>query len=319
MSIHTQKFASSWLHARPIKVNNLYLNDAEFRVAILQRLGIPLFHNSPQCPNCDMKLDQHGYHALTCKRSGEKVRRHNSIRDIIFNQARNSHLNPVSEKVNLIIGSKERPADVYIPDASNEDYWIDVAVTDPRQPTYFKHSLSKKNYAIDAYTKKKHEKYDHHVLKWNNDQINRKAKFIPMIADSFGAWSQNSIDVFDFILKRDPERNEVSYSIRKNFLFSKLSISIQRNNARSILNKQQQLKDFNISYRNDNFIFNNLVNHTPVKSIMKKSVMPKNQSSINIANNIRNFLVPINSLLKTRPKRNIISPVDSFIEKFIKL
>ena len=68
-----------------------------------------------------------------------------------------------------------------------------------------------------------------------------------MIADSFGAWSQNSIDVFDFILKRDPERNEVSYSIRKNFLFSKLSISIQRNNARSILNKQQQLKDFNIS------------------------------------------------------------------------
>jgi len=115
--------------------------------------------NSPQCPNCDMKLDQYGYHALTCKRSGEKVRRHNSIRDIIFNQARNSHLNPVSEKVNLIIGSKERPADVYIPDASNEDYWIDVAVTDPRQPAYFKHSLSKKNYAIDTYATKKHEKY----------------------------------------------------------------------------------------------------------------------------------------------------------------
>jgi len=160
--------------------------------------------------------------------------------------------------------------------------------------------------------------YDHHVLKWNNDQINRKAKFIPMIADSFGAWSQNSIDVFDFILKRDPERNEVSYSIRKNFLFSKLSISIQRNNARSILNKQQQLKDFNISYRNDNFNFNNLVN-TPIKSNIKKSVVPKNQSSINIANNIRNFLVPNNSLLKTRPKRSIINPVDSFIEKFIKL
>ena len=47
--------------------------------------------------------------------------------------------------------------------------------------------------------------------------------------------------------------------------------------------------------------------------------MPKNQSSINIANNIRNFLVPNNSLLKTRPKRSIINPVDSFIEKFIKL
>ncbi len=78
-----------------------------------------------------------------------------------------------------------------------------------------------------------------------------------MIADSFGAWSQDSIDVFDLILKRAPERNEISYSIRKLFLYSKLSISIQRNNARSILNKQQQIKDFNISYRNDNYEYNN--------------------------------------------------------------
>jgi hypothetical protein len=263
---YTQMFASSWLHARPIKVNNLYLNDAEFRVAILQRLGIPLFPISSDCPNCDKSLDPFGYHALTCKRSGEKVRRHNSIRDIIHNQARNSQLNPLIEKPHLIIGSKERPADIFIPDASNEDYWIDVAITDPRQPAYFKKSLSNKNAAIDAYAQKKHEKYDHHVLKWNNDQINRKAKFIPVIADSFGAWSKDSIDVFDLILKRAPERNEISYSIRKNFLYSKLSISIQRNNARSILNKQQQIKNFNIYYRNDNYEYNNL-NNSPSKIV----------------------------------------------------
>jgi hypothetical protein len=71
---------------------------------------------------------------------------------------------------------------------------------------------------IDAYAQKKHEKYDHHVRKWNSDQINRKAKFIPVIADSFGAWSQDSVDVFDLILKRAPERNEISYSIRKKIL-----------------------------------------------------------------------------------------------------
>lgn len=40
---YTQKFASSWLHARPIKAANLYLQDAEFRAAIFQRLGLPLF------------------------------------------------------------------------------------------------------------------------------------------------------------------------------------------------------------------------------------------------------------------------------------
>jgi hypothetical protein len=94
-----------------------------------------------------------------------------------------------------------------------------------------------------------------------------------VIADSFGAWSQDSVDVFDLILKRAPERNEISYSIRKLFLYSKLSISIQRNNARSILNKQQQIKDFNISYRNDNYEYNNL-NNSPglINNIRKKLV-----------------------------------------------
>ena len=87
---------------------------------------------------------------------------------------------------------------------------------------------------------------------------------IPIIADSFGAWSDNSIEVFDLILKRAPERNEISYPLRKNFFFAKLSISIQRNNARSILNKQQQTKEFNVSYKNDNFSFNNLVNYSPL-------------------------------------------------------
>ena len=302
---YTQKFASSWLQARPIKVNNLYLNDAEFRVAILQRLGIPLFPTLSKCPNCDKDLDQFGYHALTCKRSGEKVRRHNSVRDIIHNQARNSQLNPLIEKPHLIVGSKERPADIFIPDASNEDYWIDVAVTDPRQPAYFKNSLLNKNAAIDAYAQKKHEKYDHHVLKWNNDQINRKAKFIPVIADSFGAWSQDSIDVFDLILKRAPERNELSYFIRKNFLYSKLSISIQRNNARSILNKQQQLKDFNISYRNDNYTYNNIIN-TPPSGVQQKS----KGSLINLTSNIRRNLVQNNIISSHAPKNT--AQVDDF-------
>lgn len=300
-----------------MKVNNLYLNDAEFRTAIMQRLGIHVFHDSPNCPNCDKKLDQYGYHALTCKRSGEKVRRHNSVRDNIFNQARNSHLNPVLEKANLIIDSNERPADVCIPKpGTNEDIWIDVAVIDSRQPTYLKHSLSNKNYAIEAYTKKKHEKYDHHVQKWNNDQNNRKAIFTPVVADSFGAWSQDSMDVFDFILKRDPERNEVPYSIRRNLFFSKLSMSIQRSNARSILNKQQQLKEFNFSYRNDNYIFNNLIKNSPIKSNIKK-LAPKSDC-FNLAKKVRNILMKDPSSLKIIPRRNIINPNDSFIEQFIK-
>lgn len=100
------------------------------------------------------------------------------------------------------------------------------------------------------------------MKKWNESQDVKKARFVPVIADSFGNWSQGSVELFDIILKRDPERNELSYPIRKNFLFSKLSISIQRNNARSILTLFQSLDEPNFLYRNDNFAINNSAKST---------------------------------------------------------
>ena len=140
---------------------------------------------------------------------------------------------------------------------------------------------------------------------------------IPVVADSFGAWSKESTDVFDSILKRDPERNELSFSLRKNFLYSKLSMSIQRSNARSILNKQQQLKNFNFSHRNDNYTPKSSNRSSPTKCNLKKS---SNSNPINpnksliLANKVRNFLISNNPNAKIRSRRN---PYDSFIEKFI--
>lgn len=89
------------------------------------------------------------------------------------------------------------------------------------------------------------------------------------------------------------------------FLYSKLSISIQRNNARSILNKQQQLKDFNISYRNDNYTYNNIIN-TPPSGVQQKS----KGSLINLTSNIRRNLVQNNIISSHGPKNT--AQVDDF-------
>ena len=101
----------------------------------------------------------------------------------------------------------------------------------------------------------------------------------------------------------------MSYSIRKNILYSKLSISIQRNNARSILNKQQQLKDFNIPYRNDNYTYNNIINTSPL------SVQKSKGSLINLTSNIRRNLVQKNIISSHAPKN--MAQVDGFIENIM--
>lgn len=169
-----------------------------------------------------MPLDNYGYHALTCKKLGEKVRRHDAIKNIINSHAMNSRMNPVLEKPNLDIYnekekvSKKRPADIFLLNVSlNENFWIDVAVTDPRQPLFFDKSLANPNHAVDAYTQTKH---DNCLQNWNNENEGiRKARFVPVVADAFGNWSKGAVDLFDIILKRDPERSEISYPIRKNF------------------------------------------------------------------------------------------------------
>jgi hypothetical protein len=104
---------------------------------MLQRwLRMPLAEQDIECPCCDGVLDRFGDHALTCSCGGDRTRRHNLLRNMVYHAASAANLNPELEKPGLLPprplhgpayengsspaeqdsdSNARRPADVYIP------------------------------------------------------------------------------------------------------------------------------------------------------------------------------------------------------------
>ena len=74
----TEKGASNWLNALPLKEHDFYLNKQTFWDTILLRYGLPLPRLPMKCV-CDSHFDVE--HALTCKRGGFISIRHDEVRD----------------------------------------------------------------------------------------------------------------------------------------------------------------------------------------------------------------------------------------------
>ena len=64
---------------------------------------------------CAGGLVTHGDHQVGCGGNGDRIHRHDSIRDAVFSAAQSAALAPLKEAPSLIPGSSTRPADVYLP------------------------------------------------------------------------------------------------------------------------------------------------------------------------------------------------------------
>ena len=78
----SSRHAASWLSVIPSVGLNLHLEPDEFQTALKWWLGSDISLGSC-CPRCrDHQLDPLGHHAVTCKRGGDVVLCHNSLRDV---------------------------------------------------------------------------------------------------------------------------------------------------------------------------------------------------------------------------------------------
>ena len=67
------------------------------------------------CLVCRGACDAYGDHQVGCGGNGDRIHRHDSIRDAVFSAAQSAALAPLKEAPSLIPGSSTRPADVYLP------------------------------------------------------------------------------------------------------------------------------------------------------------------------------------------------------------
>ena len=78
VTLGKEKVSSIWLTALPIEEHGFHLHQGEFRDALCLQYGwtIP---NTPQFCICGNKFEAE--HALSCKRGGFMIQRHNELRD----------------------------------------------------------------------------------------------------------------------------------------------------------------------------------------------------------------------------------------------
>lgn len=124
------------LTAAPVAAQGTRLSSQEFRFFLIHRLGLrALFEVGQPCPCCHTLMDAEGYHALTCRTGGSLTRRHNAIRNIVYQACRKAAWNPALE-VSVTGGTRALvPADVYVPKdiLGTQALAIDITVVNPLQ------------------------------------------------------------------------------------------------------------------------------------------------------------------------------------------
>ena len=68
----------------PSTALGLHLQDQEFRCCLRYWLGVPLHSTSYCCPECHSTADPFGDHQVGCGGNGDRIARHNAIRDVLF-------------------------------------------------------------------------------------------------------------------------------------------------------------------------------------------------------------------------------------------
>ena len=115
----SSELACAWLRALPSPQLGLALLPAEFVVALHLWLGIPVFSEAdPALCSCHQLVDRFGDHLIGCSHGPLRIRRHNTLCDII-NYALLEDSADVRQEQGVSGESASRPGDVFHPDFHN--------------------------------------------------------------------------------------------------------------------------------------------------------------------------------------------------------
>ena len=223
--------AGDWLVVAPLAALGLHLRPAEFVLVVKYRLGLAVFDQAGPCPACLRPSDILGDHAMCCGTGGERIARHNHLRDAVFETAAAAGLGPVKEGRFLLPGCDRRPADVLVPNwAQGRDAALDVTVVTPLQQETMALAATTPGHALTfAYERK---------IRGAEEACRRQGiAFIPLAAESFGGWhgaGEREVRKLGAALARHTGQDE---SEAVHHLWGRLGVLLQRGNAAILGNR----------------------------------------------------------------------------------
>eukprot|EP01127_Copromyxa_protea_P014070 TRINITY_DN386_c0_g1_i8.p1 TRINITY_DN386_c0_g1~~TRINITY_DN386_c0_g1_i8.p1 ORF type:complete len:1404 (-),score=287.75 TRINITY_DN386_c0_g1_i8:242-4453(-) len=226
------RYGAVILNSVGIKAMGTTLTGHEFRTFIVHRLGLRvLFNEETTCPVCKShKLDADGFHAAMCKFGGSLQRRHDKIRNIIYEFCRSAMWNPILEKEVIARGERAIPGDIFIPSAGddNQGVAVDVTITHPQTERMVSRAAHTPLAAVMAAEAAKRAK---HGQLCENAGIT----FVPFAIDFYGGVGPEA----EAFIKRTAEaiaaRRGGNRGPATGGIYRKIFFELARQNARAVL------------------------------------------------------------------------------------
>ena len=211
----------------------------EFVCELKTRLLMDHYAQDNWCPACDCILDKKGRHAQLCASSGDRTRRHNSIRNRFCPFMEAAHLHPELEKPGLLMPSpdqpgadRRRPADVYVPSWQHgAPAAFDFAITSPARQDIVV-AAAESNAAARAYEQAKRL-----YLNTADDCQRQGINFIPMVGEPSGGWGPSAMWVFKTVSKAIANTCGVDAMTVQREHRQALGILLRQANARAIFRR----------------------------------------------------------------------------------
>ena len=222
--------AGAWLQALPMPTLGLAFPPREFRVILRHSLGLQLYSAPRSCPACNnSQLDVWGIHSVSCSSGGDRIGRHNAVRDALFHVAQAAAFSPTLETGHNLPDSQRRPGDITIPNWSRgRPAAVDVTVTSPLQISTIANAAREAGVAARR----------REVAKDTSNLGDCEAagiEFLPVSVETFGAWGPVALETINAISYRWADHHGESRSRAVNWIYQKLSVAVQRGNATMLL------------------------------------------------------------------------------------
>ena len=174
----------------------------------------------------------YGDHHVGCGGNGDRIFRHDSIRDAIFSVAQSAALAPRKEAPSLIPSSRSRPADIYLPTwKRGQPAALDVTVISAMQQLTQAGAASTLGYALHVGEERKMAA---HAEACRSVGVH----FVPIVAETLGGLSEVAIDTIRSIARLQGQRLGIPPPDSTRHLFQRLAISLWKGNATLWIRRQ---------------------------------------------------------------------------------
>ena len=254
LSLNRLPGAGAWLFALPDSAES-HIPPPLFRVSILRRLRMPLWDQDTNCSLCGQVMDKWGDHALVCSCGGDRVVRHNMIRDVVHSAANHqARLGAILEKPGLLLprdpldcdrppdpdppdpssSSSRRPADVWVPrgPSGNPEAW-DFSVT-----SAFRLGPSAPDPAAFSSVFSSVETHKRGFLDTASQCAKAGIHFCPLVIEAVGGgWSEALRSVVSWIASESGRHSSSRLSDTSFKIAQRISCALHQENARAILKR----------------------------------------------------------------------------------